>query len=312
MRNLVVVVFGLAGLGVARADDAAKPTLTFGTPTVAAGLDAKAVETVVKRSEAKLFACYKHELERDPGLGGIANVHFTVDANGKVGAIETTGIDESGNACFSAAIKTLVFAKPKTGKVVEVIYPIAFSSGLASGFDDTNIYGGLVGDEVGTRSGSGGGAAGGGGAGWGTLGPGRYGTIGHGSGTSSGYGVAHGGMRGRAAAVPTVSLGQPVAQGDLDKAIIRRYVKRNLQKIQYCYEKQLLAKKGLSGTVQAQFTIAGNGHVTASAASGVDKDVSSCIADVIAAIEFPKPKDGKDVPVSYPITLHPADAPATK
>ena len=54
-------------------------------------------------------------------------------------------------------------------------------------------------------------------------------------------------MRGRTAAVPTVSIGQPNAQGDLDKAIIRRYIKRNIQKITYCYEKQLLAKPGLGG-----------------------------------------------------------------
>ncbi len=56
-------------------------------------------------------------------------------------------------------------------------------------------------------------------------------------------------MRGRTAAVPTVAIGQPNAQGDLDKAIIRRYIKRNQQKIQYCYEKELLAKPNLSGTV---------------------------------------------------------------
>ena len=74
---------------------------------------------------------------------------------------------------------------------------------------------------------------GGGGTGWGTIGTGRYGTIGHGSGTGSGYGVGggRGGMRGRTSAVPTVSIGQPNAQGDLDKAIIRRYIKRNIQKI---------------------------------------------------------------------------------
>ena len=104
---------------------------------------------------------------------------------------------------------------------------------------------------------------GGGGTGWGTIGTGRYGTIGHGSGTGSGYGVGggRGGMRGRTAAVPTVSIGQPNAQGDLDKAIIRRYIKRNIQKITYCYEKQLLAKPGLSGTVSTQFFITPNGNV---------------------------------------------------
>ncbi len=67
---------------------------------------------------------------------------------------------------------------------------------------------------------------------WGTIGTGRFGTIGHGSGTGTGYGVGRGfgavegfgpggggtgwgvgagrgGMRGRSASVPTVILGQP-------------------------------------------------------------------------------------------------------
>jgi pSer/pThr/pTyr-binding forkhead associated (FHA) protein len=182
---------------------------------------------------------------------------------------------------------------------------------ISSGFDDTNIYGGLLGNEAGEmqggfgygRSGFG---PGGGGTGWGTIGTGRYGTIGHGSGTGEGYGVGggRGGLRGRTAAVPTVSIGQPSSQGDLDKAIIRRYIKRNIQKIQYCYEKQLLANPTLSGTVQSQFFITPNGTVASSTGSGVDSTVANCVADVIRNIEFPKPKGGGGVQVNYPFIFH--------
>jgi pSer/pThr/pTyr-binding forkhead associated (FHA) protein len=184
---------------------------------------------------------------------------------------------------------------------------------VSSGFDDSNIYGGLLGNEAGEMNGGfgfgrSGFGPGGGGTGWGTIGTGRYGTIGHGSGTGSGYGVGggRGGMRGRTAAVPTVSIGQPNAQGDLDKAIIRRYIKRNIQKITYCYEKQLLAKPGLSGTVQTQFFITPNGNVASSSGSGVDPEVANCVADVIKGIEFPKPKGGGGVQVNYPFTFRPA------
>ncbi len=184
---------------------------------------------------------------------------------------------------------------------------------VSSGFDDTNIYGGLLGNEAGEMNGGfgfgrSGFGPGGGGTGWGTIGTGRYGTIGHGSGTGSGYGVGggRGGMRGRTSAVPTVSIGQPNAQGDLDKAIIRRYIKRNIQKITYCYEKQLLAKPGLSGTVQTQFFITPNGNVATSSGSGVDPEVANCVADVIKGIEFPKPKGGGGVQVNYPFTFRPA------
>jgi pSer/pThr/pTyr-binding forkhead associated (FHA) protein len=183
---------------------------------------------------------------------------------------------------------------------------------ISSGFDDVDIYGGLLGNEAGEmqggfgfgRSGFG---PGGGGTGWGTIGTGRYGTIGHGSGTGSGYGVGggRGGMRGRTAAVPQVRIGQPSAVGDLDKAIIRRYIKRNIAKITYCYEKQLLAKPGLQGTVSTQFFISPNGTVASANASGVDGEVASCVAGVLKAIEFPKPKGGGGVQVNYPFTFRP-------
>lgn len=183
---------------------------------------------------------------------------------------------------------------------------------ISSGFDDTNIYGGLLGNEAGEMNGGfgygrSGFGPGGGGNGWGTIGTGRYGTIGHGAGTGSGYGVGggRGGMRGRTSAVPTVTISQPNVQGDLDKAIIRRYIKRNIQKISYCYEKQLLAKPSLAGTVQAQFFISPNGNVTSSQGSGLDSDVASCVADVIRGIEFPKPKGGGGVQVNYPFIFRP-------
>jgi pSer/pThr/pTyr-binding forkhead associated (FHA) protein len=183
---------------------------------------------------------------------------------------------------------------------------------ISSGFDDTDIYGGLLGNEAGEmqggfgygRSGFG---PGGGGTGWGTIGTGRYGTIGHGSGTGSGYGVGggRGGMRGRQASVPQVRIGQPSAVGDLDKAIIRRYIKRNIDKITYCYEKELLATPGLTGTVTTQFFISPNGTVSAANASGVNGAVASCVASVIKAIEFPKPKGGGGVQVNYPFNFRP-------
>ncbi len=106
--------------------------------------------------------------------------------------------------------------------------------------------------------------------------------------------------------VPNVAMGQPNAQGDLDKAIIRRYVKRNLQKIQYCYEKQLLVDAKLQGTVMVQFFITPDGNVATANASGVNRTVASCVADVIKAIEFPKPKGGGGVQVNYPFNFRPA------
>jgi hypothetical protein len=173
--------------------------------------------------------------------------------------------------------------------------PVASLTGtgdLSSGFDDTNIDGGLMGDANDPDSGFGIRSGGGG--------TGRYGTIGRG-GSGSGRGATHG-----HSAVPTVSIGQPSAAGDLDKAIIRRYVKRNISKISYCYEKQLLDKPGIKGTIATQFFIDAEGHVASATASGVDPDVASCVAGVIKTIEFPKPKGGGAVRVTYPFVFQPA------
>ena len=89
-------------------------------------------------------------------------------------------------------------------------------------------------------------------------------------------------------------------RGPESKAIIRRYIKRNLQKIQHCYEKELVGKPNLSGTVMTNFLINPQGTVTHSTGSGVDPEVASCVAEVIRAIEFPKPKGGGNVQVNYP------------
>lgn len=190
---------------------------------------------------------------------------------------------------------------------------LAGTGDISSGMDDYNVQGGLLGDEVGEmqggfgfgRSGFG---PGGGGTGWGTIGTGRYGTIGHGSGTGSGYGVGSGkgGMRGRTAVAPQVRIGNATATGDLDKNIIRRYIRRQLPRIKYCYEKQLLVKPGLSGDVITQFQISPQGSVLNATASGVHPDVSNCVADVVKSIVFPKPKGGGLVQVKYPFTFRPS------
>ncbi len=99
--------------------------------------------------------------------------------------------------------------------------------------------------------------------------------------------------------VPAVSLGNPTAQTGLDKAIIRRYIRRNLGKIQYCYEKELVANPSLAGKVDVRFTIGGNGNVVQATGSGMPP-VDACVASAIAGIQFPAPQGGGVVVVNYP------------
>ncbi len=186
---------------------------------------------------------------------------------------------------------------------------------FSAGLDERDIQGGLIGNEPGEMAGGwgygvSGTGAGGGGTGMGTIGTGRYGTIGHGSGTGTGYGVGggSGGMHGRVPKGPAVTIGNATATGDLDKNTIRRYVRQKLNQIEYCYQKQLVVKPTLQGTVNTQFTIDGSGRVIAVKASGMgEASVEDCVSDVIRSIQFPKPTGGGIVNVtSYPFTFRPA------
>jgi outer membrane biosynthesis protein TonB len=111
-------------------------------------------------------------------------------------------------------------------------------------------------------------------------------------------------MKRHTPAVPQPVVGQPTAVGGLDKTIIRRYIKRNVEKIAYCYEKQLLAHPGIEGTVTIQFFISPDGSVKTSNGAGFDNEVSNCVAGVVSAIQFPRPDGGGGVQVNYPFTFH--------
>ncbi|HUH04595.1 MAG TPA: AgmX/PglI C-terminal domain-containing protein [Kofleriaceae bacterium] len=182
----------------------------------------------------------------------------------------------------------------------EKLTTITGTADFSSGFDDRTVFGGEMEGGFGTSSGWGTTGTGK----YGTIGTGKYGTIGHGSGTGSGYGTGAG--RGRSVE-PQVRIGNTTSTGDLDKNIIRRYIRRKLPQIKYCYEKQLLVNQGLEGTVVTEFTILPDGMVAQSKANGVSGEVSTCVAGVIKTIQFPKPKGGGIVEVRYPFNFRPAE-----
>ncbi|MBL8622468.1 MAG: AgmX/PglI C-terminal domain-containing protein [Myxococcales bacterium] len=103
--------------------------------------------------------------------------------------------------------------------------------------------------------------------------------------------------------IPRASAGSPQSVGDLDRAPIRRAVLERLPQIKACYERALATTPDLAGTVSTQFFIAPNGTVMSANASGVSPEVASCVAAIIKAIEFPKPRGGGGVQVNYPFTF---------
>lgn len=312
MLKLALAVVTLSG--VAFADSAKKkspPTVNVGTPTVSAGGNANAVHGTVWRAKTKLAACYQKS-----ATGNIkVTAMFAIAPNGKVEPGTTSlfgATDARLEACVVGVLSKLVFAKgPEKVEVelpLELDQTVRTAGILGQVTTSGETYGGLFGDGGETSGGFGSSGGGGRGTGWGTIGTGRYGTIGSGT----GYGAGSG----RVSAVSTVSIGQPQVTGDLDKAIIRRYLKRNIQRITYCYEKERAVKPSIGGTLTLQFTIAVDGKVTSSTSDAGLKDatVESCVVAVVKAIEFPKPKNDAEVLVVYPITFRPppADAKPTK
>jgi FHA domain len=188
---------------------------------------------------------------------------------------------------------------------------------ISSGFDDVSMYGALFGAEAGDSQGYFGMGRSGFGRGGGCMQEpcglvgtsNRFNTIGGGMHAGTGWNGPGGfgpGTRRHVAGVPRPIIGQPTGTGDLDRAIIRRYIKRNLDKISYCYEHELLAHPSMEGTVTVSFFISPTGAVTGSAGKGFDATVASCVADVVGNIEFPRPNGGGGVQVNYPFTFHAA------
>jgi hypothetical protein len=180
--------------------------------------------------------------------------------------------------------------------------------GITSGFDGESVFGAFDGVEGAGRGTFGTGRSGDG-IGGGCFNPpcgiiigGRYGTIPTGKLAGDGYRTGRPpGLRDHIAASPILTGPKEVSGGTLDKSIIKRYIKRNEQAIGYCYEKELLARPGLAGTVSIQFLIS-----TSGGGQGFDDNVTSCVANVIKNIAFPAPKDGLSVTVNYPFTFRAA------
>jgi hypothetical protein len=273
-RALIVMVFvgGVASAGPP------KPWVAFGTPTITGKLDAKAVSAKVTPAAPKLVDCYKKATAKTPAIvTASVSATFTIEASGKVTnvALTASALPKDAEPCIIATIASIKFTARKGGEPIQVTYPLTFDPGLTPPGTITGTSGDVAdgnADDVAT--------------------------IGHGSGW--GGSMSSGGTRGTAR-VTMLVLGQPTVQGDLDKAIIRRYIKRNFQRLQYCYEKELQTNATLGGTVTAKFTIGVDGKVSASTATGL-KEVESCVTSALQSIEFPKPKSGKAVSVTYPLT----------
>ncbi|HNK44493.1 MAG TPA: AgmX/PglI C-terminal domain-containing protein [Pseudomonadota bacterium] len=184
-----------------------------------------------------------------------------------------------------------------------------FGRDSALGKDASDAMGGLVGTEAGDAYGGGGfglvgAGGGGGGTGEGTIGLGNIGTVGHGAG-GGGYGAKVGALKGRKAGAPEVVPGTAEVRGSLDKELIRRIIRRHINEVKFCYERELTRTPNMEGRVMVNFTIGPTGGVVASIVQSStlgNPVVEQCIAGALRRWEFPRPQGGIVV-VTYPFVL---------
>ncbi|MBI4775690.1 MAG: TonB family protein [Deltaproteobacteria bacterium] len=94
-------------------------------------------------------------------------------------------------------------------------------------------------------------------------------------------------------------------KGDLTVEAVRRVVQDRFTDMERCYLEGSKRRSGLRGTVKVAFIIGPDGRIEkAWIASGLeDADFDKCIKDLVSRLLFPKPKDGKNVSVVYPVTF---------
>jgi hypothetical protein len=177
--------------------------------------------------------------------------------------------------------------------------------GLGTGIN--NALGGLKGSEFGDAGGAGGlGYRGTGGGGGGNA----LGIGGLGSGTGRGTGGAGSiDLGGRGKGTARIIPGRTIIKGSLSKEEIARVIRRHLNQIKYCYEKELTKKPNLRGKVTTKFIIAGTGRVQMAKIYQTTMGYApteKCIVRIIKMMRFPQPRGGGIVQVVYPFMFQKA------
>ncbi|HEX8823341.1 MAG TPA: adventurous gliding motility protein GltG [Archangium sp.] len=174
------------------------------------------------------------------------------------------------------------------------------------GGDLKSAMGNMFGAKGGTSGGFGGlglkGGGGGGGGGGDTIGIGAVGTKGRGGGMG-GYGSGVGGLGGKQSVDVGIAADEATVTGSLDKELIRQVIIRNRGQIRYCYESLLNRFPKLGGKVAIRFTIASEGNVVTSSvaqSTAGNSELEQCVAGRVRTWQFPKPKGGGSVVVTYP------------
>jgi len=129
---------------------------------------------------------------------------------------------------------------------------------------------------------------------------GEVGTVGR----RTGYGDKAGTLTGKLSSDVVITNSElEFNGGSLDKELVRRVIHDNRSQIRTCYESLLNQFPNLGGKVAVQFTIGADGRVVASRvaqSSAGNNQLEQCVSSRVRLWQFPKPKGGGVVAVSYP------------
>ena len=96
--------------------------------------------------------------------------------------------------------------------------------------------------------------------------------------------------------------------GDLDKILVEKVVKKNINQIRNCYSRELNKNPNLAGKISMKFVISKDGTVSKASvkkSSMGNKKVEGCLAEQFKRFKFPKPKGNGIVIVTYPFVFEP-------
>jgi outer membrane biosynthesis protein TonB len=103
-----------------------------------------------------------------------------------------------------------------------------------------------------------------------------------------------------------VAVEDPITMGGIDKSAVDAVVKRHMNQIRYCYQRELNRSPGMAGKVSVKFIIAKDGSVSSSSVGKStlgNERVESCVTGRFLHMTFPPLRGGGIAIVNYPFVF---------
>lgn len=107
--------------------------------------------------------------------------------------------------------------------------------------------------------------------------------------------------------LPVTEAGSAAVIGSLDRTVVQKVIRQNLGGIKRCYSSALQKDHRLAGKMRLKFTILPTGNVSQASVNSEllagETKLLKCITGKVSTWQFPQPKGGGIVKVSYPVIL---------